>query len=392
MRKSDLSQKRQATAESLPGHSGVWTVTPDEVPHTIPHQGNEAALALASEALDRLNTHLAQLPHRSQILSALDRLEAVASSQMEGTETAVDELFYLEATDDADSLPKDASVTFQYVRATSDAFEEVARLGVTAFNDEFIIGIHSKLMEGTPHSRGGYRSVQNRIGGLSFQEARFVPPRPHHVPRLMTNLLELLRYEPDGVMHTSIIMRMAIVHAQFEMIHPFTDGNGRVGRILMRLMLEAEGYFPVHMAHVLKNAATEYNDHLLAMQMRDEWSGWLGFISRAVYIACRQIEFLASELSAMPERWSSAYKLRKNSSAEKLLPLLISHPVITVNQASNLLGVTFKAANDGIAKLVALGILQEPKNQRYRTFRANEVLWWLSRDLNEMVTLRRDKA
>lgn len=388
MRKSDLSLRRQATAEPLPGQSDVWTVTPDDVPHTIPHQGNEASLALASEALDRLNAHLAQLPHRLQILSALDRLEAVASSQIEGTQTAVDELFYLEATDDADSLPKDASETYQYVRATSDAFNEVAQRHVMAFNDDFIVGIHSKLMDGTPHARGSYRTVQNRIGGLSFQEARFIPPQPHHVPRLMANLLALLRYEPEGVMHTSIIMRMAIVHAQFEMIHPFTDGNGRVGRILMRLMLEAEGYFPVHLAHVLKSAVSEYYDHLLAMQMRDEWSGWLGFIARAVYTACKQIEWLASQLSALPAHWSATHRLRRNSSAEKLLPLLISHPVITVNQASALLGVTFKAANDGIAKLVALGILQEPKNQRYRTFRANEVLWMLSRDLNEIVPLK----
>lgn len=385
MRKADLSSRRRATAETIPEHSGQWAVTPDPVPHTISHVGNEAIMALASEALDHLAQHLQGLPHRDQIITALDRCEAVASSQIEGTQTAVDELFYLEATGDINAVPADASATARYISSTQDAFQQVRQHGVRGFDEGMIVNIHTRLMEGTLHATGGYRTVQNWIGGLRIEEATYIPPRPARVPGLMTDLMSLLRYEPDTPMVTSIIMRLAIAHAQFEAIHPFSDGNGRVGRILMRLMLVAEEHCPLHLANVLKSRVQDYYHHLLQVQMRDDWSGWLGFLATAIYTACKQTEWLSGQLDELPGKWAAEHRLRRGSAAQRLLPLLISHPVLTARQAERLLGLTFKAANDGLERLVNEGILQVSDQARNRVFRANDVLHLLIIDLNTRV-------
>ena len=360
-------------------------MTPDPVPHTIPHAGNEAIMARASEALDSLDSLLESLPHRDRVVAALDRREAVASSQIEGTRTEVEELFYLEATGDTGDVPDDAPETLSYVQATNEAFRAVRQEGVTAFTEELIIELHHRLMTGTRYADGAYRNVQNWIGGLKIEEARFIPPLPADVPALMADLVRLLQYEPDGPMVTSIIMRMAIVHAQFETIHPFRDGNGRLGRILMRLMLEAESHCPLHLANVLKSKTDEYYDHLWQVQTKDNWTGWLGFLSAAIYTACKQTELLATKLSHLPSTWAREHRFRRNSAAERMLPLLIEHPVITANLATELLDVTFKAANDGLAKLVEAGVLSQSDVKRNRVFRANEVLALLNADLSREV-------
>ncbi len=132
-------------------------------------------------------------------------------------------------------------------------------------------------MEGVKEYRdvpGELRTIQNWIGSGNIYDASLVPPPPNQVSPCLDDLMSLLQYQPNGVAVVSIVVRMAIAHAQFEAIHPFRDGNGRVGRLLLPVILAAENYPPVYLAGYLKSNQLSSYDTLLAVQTRGEWQAW----------------------------------------------------------------------------------------------------------------------
>src|SRR5258708_13001238 len=151
---------------------------------------------------------------------------------------------------------------------------------------------------------GQFRSVQNFIGGLKIEDARFIPPPPSEVQRLMTDLDRLIRCEPDPESHYDIgvLSRAPIVHAQLEAIHPFVDGNGRIGRLLFPLMFVCEGGLPIHLATFLKRRQREYYDALLEVQIKLRWSPWIELFLECVLPSCRHTLHLLRDLptSAQP--------------------------------------------------------------------------------------------
>lgn len=158
----------------------------------------------------------------------------------------MEELLEYEATGSVDGLPPDVHTTLNYVKALDAALAVVQRGGSSAITLDLISEVHRRLMDGDPNYRdppGQVRTQQNWIGGLNIYEAKIVPPPPDRLAEPMEDLIRLFQYSPaqEDQYSVSIIVRMAIAHAQFELIHPFRDGNGRVGRILLPLMLAAEG-------------------------------------------------------------------------------------------------------------------------------------------------------
>jgi Fic family protein len=378
MRKQDLSPDRQSRLVPVPGRTGVFALNPPLTPYEVPFHGSEQVMAEANQALGRLQAIHNSMPNPNLIYRTLDRREAVGSSQIEGTRARMEDVFAFEATGDDENLPPDTHVTVNYVYALEAGLSAIKQLGKLAFDHSFFSALHSSLMHNIadyPDVPGQYRQIQNRIGGLKLEEARFVPPPPVNVADCMQDLIAFLRAEPDGVKVPSILMRMAIAHAQFETIHPFRDGNGRVGRLLMPLMLAADGQPPIYLAGPLKARQQDYYDALLGVQLRGEWAPWLEFMGACVIDACNESIAIGTGLLDLHRQWKEQTKnVRCDSAVHRIVDTLIGRPVITVNQARQLLEVSFPAANNAIELLVKAGILEQSDRQRNRSFVATEVI------------------
>jgi Fic family protein len=388
MRKIDLSPERQQLLVALDSHRGALALIPPPTPTHLQLPGLRGEVARAHEALGLLQASVASLPNRNLVTRTLDRREAVRSSQIEGTGSEVDDLLTFEATGSDEGLPPDVVVTLNYVKAVEYGLQRIARDGIGALTIDLIQELHAHLMDGVPgygDVPGQIRTRQNWIGGVRIYDAKFVPPPPTRVAECLEDLVRVLQYVPaeEDFFEVPLVIRLAIIHAQFETIHPFIDGNGRVGRILLPLMLAAEGYPPVYLAGFLKANQDMYYQTLGAVQLRGEWTEWVRFLATGVDISCRESIQIARELTAIVGRWKEAVttlKLRADAAAYRLPDFLIGTPVVTVNQVLNGLGIAFPAANKALTQLHELGIVEPLKDQkRNRTFVAREVIAVLNR-------------
>lgn len=385
MRRIDLSPERQELLVPLASHPGAFGLIPPPTPLNLNLPLQE--VRRAHEALGLLQASVTALPNRYLVTRTFDRREAVRSSQIEGTGSDIDDLLTFEATGNDEGLPPDVLVTFNYVMALEYGLRQVAEHGVKAFTIELIKELHKRLMEGVPHYGdvpGQIRQRQNWIAGIRICDAKFVPPPPDRVEECLTDLLRVLQYQAaeEDFYEVSLVIRLAIVHAQFETIHPFIDGNGRVGRILLPLMLAAEGYPPVYLAGFLKVNQDLYYQTLGQVQLRGEWTDWVRFLATGFDIACRESIGIAKELMAIVARWKeilATLNLRSHSAVNRLPDYLIGTPVVTVRQVAKDLEVNFTAANRALSQLQELGIVElVGKGKRNRIFTAREVIKLLS--------------
>lgn len=388
MRKTDLSPDRQQLLVHLDSHPGALALVPPPTPTHLRLPGLRGEIAKAHEALGRLQASAASLPNPNLITRTLDRREAVRSSQIEGTSSDLDDVLTFEATGSDEGLPPDVVVTLNYVKALEYGLEKVKENGVGALDIELIKELHARLMEGVRgygDKPGELRTRQNWIGGLRIYDAKFVPPPPDRVKECLEDLVRVLQYAPaeEDFFEVPLVMRMAIVHAQFETIHPFIDGNGRVGRLLLPLVLAAEGYPPVYLAGFMKANQADYYETLGAVQLKGEWTEWVRFVATGVEVACRESIQTAQELTALLAQWKervAVLKLRADAAAYRLPELLIGTPVVTATRAAEALGIAFPAANRALAQLQEAGIVEPlTDRKRNRVFLAKEAVELLSR-------------
>lgn len=393
MRKTDLHPSLQSSAVPVPGHSGCYAVMPPPVSMSESadrHTRSKSWLALSTLwALARrerevLADAVKSAPnHAPQLLHLLNRREAVDSSQIEGTHTQFDELLLheLEAgTPDAINDP-DAEQTLNYVRAYTAGVERVQARGESALDTGFLCMLHRHLMAGDSRATPGqFRGVQNFIGGFRIEQARFIPPPPAEVPRLMADLDQLIRYEgdPESFYTYDAQRRAPYVHAQFEAIHPFADGNGRIGRLLLPLMFLADGSLPLHLASFLKCRQQEYYDAMLQVQMKLRWSAWIQLYLECNVAYCRHTVQLLRQLQAIGERWRAqleARRTRGQATIWRVADVLRGQPLVTVPALVERLNVSYPDAGGAVATLVDMDILR-PKGaqRRNRAFRAHEVI------------------
>lgn len=381
MRKSDLHPTLQATCVPVPGHSGCFAVVPPPVPQFVHVPESLGLLVLAQRELEALSETLQRNhAHTDLLMHMLNRREAVDSSQIEGTHTSFDGLLIheLEADTLDAHLDADADETLAYVRAFLVGSGAVATHGQAALDMDLIQRLHRQLMAGNRRAAPGqWREVQNYIGQRP-ETARYIPPPAEALPRLMADLVGLLQYVPRDVRAVSILMRAAIAHVQFEAIHPFLDGNGRVGRLLLPLMFKADGAPPIHLATFLKIRQQDYYDALWQVQVKLNWAPWLRLFLESVVASCRHTVQLVGELRALQARWQGllqARGTRRHAVIWRVTELLLGQPVVTVNAVTSRLGVSFPAANGAVTELVRLDILR-PANghRRHRVFHAHEVM------------------
>jgi Fic family protein len=381
MRKTDLHPDLQKTCVPVPQRSGCFAVVPPPVPTSVNVPSCNGLLVLARRELELLADTIRRNEHYADLLMhMLNRREAVDSSQIEGTHTGFDGLLIheIEAGTGDEISDSDANTTLNYVRAFMMGAREVEARGQQALDLNLIRNLHANLMSGQDqYTPGLWRDRQNYIG-LRMETAGYIPPPPAEVPRLMDDLSGLLQYEPEGVAVTSILLRAAIAHVQFEAIHPFLDGNGRAGRLLLPLMFKAEGAPPIHLASFLKLRQKEYYDALLQVQTRLVWEPWIRLFLESVIASCRHTTKLFEDLQTIQGLWQgilTEQSKRRHATIWRVTELLLGQPVVTVNSIADRLGVTFPAANDAVTELVALGILRPATQQRrHRVFQAHEVM------------------
>ena len=315
------------------------------------------------------------MPNPNLFVAMYVRREAVLSSQIEGTQSTLDDVLTFEVDPGTDSLPLDVEVVVNYVKAMNYG---LARLDSLPLSLRLVKEIHGQLLTGVrggDKSPGEFRTVQNWIGGGDRQllrDASFIPP-PHDMVSALGDF-ELFLHDPN---RPHPLITCALAHAQFETIHPFADGNGRVGRLLITLLLCHAGYLCrplLCLSHYLKFHRAEYYDRLTAVRFAGDWEGWLAFFLRGVSEVAREAEQTAQRIVELREKTGQEFDVRDMSvSAFKLLDHLFLQPVTTVNAAKDELGISYHYANDVIAELVSIGLLEETtgrrRNRRFRSAR-----------------------
>lgn len=388
MRREDVAEDRQAYLVPAPGHPHVCALVAPPTPRALVlRRSHEPGFARAHAALGQLQGTLDRIPNVDMVTRTLARREAVKSSQIEGTRTDLSQLLTYEATQSAHGLPPDVRVTEQYVVALQHGLRRVRADGRPALSPALLNELHAILMQddhsGTPG--GAYRTTQAWIGSTPrIEDATFVPAPPAYIAGCMDEMAAgILQYEPreDAQTSLSILAQMAIAHAQFETIHPYHDGNGRTGRLLLPMLLAAEGLPPLYLSGSLLRARTEYYAALAEVQLKGNWGPWVELLARAVVEACQDSIAIAVDLIALAERWEAQVQRYRADSAIRRLPrFLIGHPALSVQQAAEGLGVSVAAANSALNKLREAGIVSLVNERRWgRVFQAAEVLQRLDR-------------
>jgi len=381
MKRSAISVERQLGLRPVPGSSGAFALVPPAAPARVTLPPQEAgAVNVAERALEALSARWSAEVELRAAAGALLRREAVRSGEIEGTRTTEDELI------DARLAPggrrdDDLLVTGNYVDAMAWGLERAREARRSCLTTETVQGLHRRLMQGAEFYAdppGQFRDRQVWIGGGGIHTARLVPPPPAVVPDCMEVLLQALAEEEEAetVFGVPLVTRGAVAQAQFEAIHPFRDGNGRVGRMLFPLLLAADGYPPLGLAGALGRRRERYYELLNAVQLRGEWVPWVGLVARCVTEACEEASTLADGLAAVSKDWTERLAdLRSDALARKLPSLLLSQPRVTLALLTNEFDVSSSVASRALSQAVERGILrQRGTARRNRVFEAPEVL------------------
>lgn len=329
-------------------------------------------LAEAGTHLGRLDGASATLPNPDLFVAMYVRREAVLSSQIEGTQSSLDDVLAFEVNPSAGALPGDVEEVVNYIRAMNHG---LARLESLPLSLRLLREIHAELLtgvRGSDKSPGEFRLSQNWIGTgpRALQDATFIPPPPHE---MMAALDHFERFLHDhGDLHPLVVC--ALAHAQFETIHPFLDGNGRVGRLLISFLLCHEGILHrplLYLSHYLKRHRAEYYDRLMAVRIEGDWEGWVSFFLRGVWEVAQEAERTARRIVELRENTRRRlHAAGKSARTLALLDRLFVHPITDVNTAKDWLGITFAPANKMIHELIQLGLLEEiTGSRRNRLFR-----------------------
>ena len=331
-------------------------------------------LSQADRALGRLDGSVLTLPNPDLFVFMYVRKEAVLSSQIEGTQSSLQDLLAAEAQMFDPDLPRDVDEVINYVRAMNHGLARLAELPISV---RLIREIHAELMRGVRGGRlqpGELRTSQNWIGpgGCTLNMATFVPPPHHAVPEVLGDLEKFL-HRDDGL---PPLVKIALAHVQFETIHPFLDGNGRVGRLLITFLLTERNVLhkPVlYLSHYFKRHRQAYYEHLQAVRDHGAWEAWLAFfLQGAIEVAAEATE-TARRILHLREQHRTAITAQLGRAAgngHKVLESLFDRPIVGVNDIKTLTGTSFAAANSLVSRLADLGILNEmtgyARNRRFR--------------------------
>lgn len=331
-------------------------------------------LSAADYALGRLDGAVLTLPNPDLFVFMYVRKEAVLSSQIEGTQSSLQNLLAAEAQLFDPDTPKDVNEVANYVRAMNYGLGLLADLPVSV---RLIREIHAQLMQGVRGGRlqpGELRESQNWIGpaGCTLASATFVPPPPHEVPQALSDLERFL-HDGGGL---PPLVQVGLAHAQFETIHPFLDGNGRIGRLLIAFLLTEKRLLakPVlYLSYYFKRHRAEYYERLQAVRDAGDWEGWLAVFLDGVVEVSQQAAHTAAAILRMREDYRARiteHLGRAAANGQRVMDRLFDHPIVSVATVREWLGITPAGANQIVSRLTGIGLLREitgyARNRRFR--------------------------
>jgi Fic family protein len=330
----------------------------------------------AERAVANLRGVGATLPNLHLLIAPFARREAVLSSRIEGTQASVGDLIAFEAAGNPASEGGDVHEVANYMAALDYGLDRLAELPLSL---RVIREVHERLMRGVrggSSNPGEFRHLQNWIGapGSRIADAKYVPPP---VPEMHKALDEFEKFL-HAPSHLPALIRFALIHYHFEAIHPFLDGNGRVGRLLISFLFHTEklldhpllylsGFFETHRA--------DYYRLLLDVSRKGEWAEWIDYFLRAVAEQATDAVRRANGLLALRQEYRKRTTFARSSALlGAMIDRLFALPGITIAAAARELDVTYPAAKKNVEKLVASGILTEPERGRNRIYMAREII------------------
>lgn len=358
------------------GPHGYQAFFPKPIPRDLSLSADHVLrLADAEAALGRLAGAGRLLPAPHLLVGPYLRREAVASTRIEGTQASLIDLFDAEASD----KPFDADVeeVFNYVRAMEMGLQRLTTLPVSV---RLIREMHAVILAGVrgrDRQPGELRTTQNWIGppGATIENAAFVPPPPGELAALLTDLERFIHEEP----RLPPVVQAALVHYQFETIHPFLDGNGRLGRLLIVFLLVVRNRLPeplLYLSPYFEQRRQEYYDVLQSVRERGDIDRWLDLFLDAVRVQATDAVARSERLTDLRERYRSTVQAATRGIANTIAELALEQPVLTATVVEGRLGVSRQGAIKALRQLEDLGILtRSPEGPRGQLrWRAHEVL------------------
>lgn len=369
----DMNQDRAGNYVSQIG--GYKAFVPKPLPPEPPIQLDSEMLLFLSQAdmaLGRLDGMSAILPNADLFVAMYVNKEAVLSSQIEGTQASLIDVLAFEADAALPGNPQDIEEVINYINALNYGLQRLSTLPLSLRLIREIHGLLLQGVRGTNRHPGEFRNSQNWIGhhGGTIGTARFVPPSPVDMITALSSLETFIHTERT----MPILLKVGLVHAQFETIHPFLDGNGRIGRLLITFILCYERILRkplLYLSYFFKVHRSEYYRFLQKVRDEGDWETWLKFFLRGVYEVAQEATTTASNIVQLRERHRNivATQFPRLSGTYQLLEYLYQRPVITVNGTAKVTGLSYANANRLVMKFQEYGLLRQMDTyQRNRRF------------------------
>jgi Fic family protein len=372
-----MARRVGETRKSRVAGETVAAFVPNALPPSDPPLSLDSlggVLSAADYALSRLDLAGEMVPSLDWFIYAFVRKEAVVSSQIEGTQATLDDLLAFEARAEGTRPGADVEEVCNYLDALVWARRELSRPKGLPLSIRLLHGVHRRLMRGVRGASkqpGEVRRTQNWVGGTRPGNAAYVPPPPEEVTRLLGEL-ETYIHRDDSL---PPLVRAGLVHVQFESIHPYLDGNGRVGRLLIALLLEHWKLLSAPLLYLslhFKRRRPDYYRLLNEVRRTGDWEGWTGFFLEGVAQIAEESASAARDLYRLVARDRERVLTARGSSltAVRLLELLPRRPMVTIPGVVKMLETTKPTATKSIELLETLGILRETTGRkRDRTYR-----------------------
>lgn len=356
---------------------GKWAFVPNPLPGKV-HWTERliSAVAEAEASLGRLSGLGERFPDPQRLVRLFLHREAELSSRIENTFADVRTQLLFEVTAEIERNAPDVLEVENNFRALESGLSAIPQRPISL---QLIKQMHQLLLAGVrgqDKTPGEFRRVQAHIGRSNdIDEARFVPPPPSFVTDCMEQLEQFL--QRDKLVPR--VARLAMIHYQFEAIHPFADGNGRIGRVLILLLMCQTGMLPLPLFNpsaYLESNRLEYYDHLLRVSQRGAWAEWIEFFAAGIIRECVQVSRRIEALEELRRSYQDRVRTRRSSAnLARLIDMLFAHPRVQLDDVVRLMDVWPASAQRMIDRLLAMEILKEVTGrQRNRIYLAREII------------------
>ncbi len=380
MKASDFTNK--SSSELVPTIEGQTAFVPSELPPKLQWTPELiACLSDANLAIGQLHGIGLNLPNPNLLITPFIRREAELSSRIEGTQANIEQLYLFEVQErPIESKVPDVREVSNYVHALESGLKKLTELPVCL---RLMRELHEILLKGTrgeQRAPGQFRNVQNWIGPIGttidIKQARYVPPPPEQMLKALDAFEKFINAPLDNL---PVLVWLAMIHYQFEAIHPFLDGNGRIGRLMITLLLCAKGVLDkplLYLSAYFERNRQQYNDLLLQVSTHGQWAEWIQFFLQGIIEQSNDAFERARQLIDLQQQYHKIVHVTKRTAMQiRLVDLLIERPLITTVYVRKILNISYPAAKNNINKLIKAGILKEAVTAgRNKFFIAEKVL------------------